>query len=174
MGKQVNFYLLGADEQDFIHFVLGDSRVLFLGTPSFADSPRILNDLPSEYLPELDYDVYLWRQGDPLFLRHTIMTGGPLTGREVYFVDSDSSVIEFSRSRLFAEERFITRGRIWADMQRLENGVFVYKGEEFEKWYDGLAAWIRKHYRKIGTRPYTYIGPEAFTLYEQGFRLQGL
>ena len=174
MGKQVNFYMLGADEQDFIRFVLGDSRVVLLGTPSFTDSPRILNELPSEYSPELDYAVYLWRQGDPLFLRHTVMIGGPLIGREAYFVDSDSSVIEFIRSRLFAEDHVITRGRIWADMQRLEHGAFVYKGEEFEKWYDGLAAWIRKHYRKIGARPYTYIGPEAFTLYEQGFRLQGL
>lgn len=122
----------------------------------------------------VENDIYLWRPGFPLFTRYGVMTAGPLQGQGVYLVDFlRSSVIEFTRSLLLPNRNSLTRGRIWAEMRRLEGDRFVYKGEEFEDWYDSIAAWIRKRYRKVGTRPiYFYAGPQANTWHQAGGQLQ--
>jgi len=174
MGKQVNFYMLEEDEQEFVEFVLSDGKTVILGAGSLQETPPILDRLPVEDSPLIwRNDVYFWRRGYPLFTDYGVMKAGPLQGQGVYFVDSSqSSVIEFSRSLLLTDKNMLTRGRIWAEMRRLEGDRFVYKGEEFEEWYDTIAAWIRKRYRKIGTRPYFYIGSQAYSWYQAGGRLQ--
>jgi len=174
MGKQVNFYMLEKDEQEFVEFVLSDGRTVILGDASLEEMPPILNRLPVEDLPPIyRITVLFWRPGYPLFTRYGVMKAGPLQGQGVYFVDHlRSSVIEFSRSLLLPDKNLLTRGRIWAEMRRLEGDRFVYKGEEFEEWYDTIAAWIRKRYRKIGTKPYFYIGSQAYSWYQAGGKLQ--
>jgi len=174
MGEQVNFYMLEEDEQEFVEFVLSDGKTVILGDASLQEIPPILDCLPVEDSPPLWRNTVLfWRRGYPLFTRYGVMKAGPLQGQGVYLVDLfRSSVIEFTRSLLLPDENILTRGRIWAEMCRPEGDRFVYKGEEFEKWYDTIAAWIRKRYRKIGTRPYFYIGSQAYSWYEAGGKLQ--
>jgi hypothetical protein len=174
MGKQVNFYMLEEDEREFVEFVLSDRKTVILGSGSLQEVPPILDRLPVEDSPPIwRNDVYFWRQGYPLFTRHVVMKVGPLQGQGVYYVDSSqSSVIEFSRSLLLPDENMLTRGRIWAEMRRLEGDKFVHKGEEFEEWYDSIAKWLRKRYRKIGTKPYFRIGSRAYNWYQAGGKLQ--
>jgi len=174
MGKQVNFYMLEEDEKKFVEFVLSDGKTVILATDSLQETPYILNHLPEEDSPPIyRIQVLFWRPGYPLFIKSVVMKEGPLQGKVVYYVDRlQSSVIEFSRSLLRPDENLLTRGRIWAEMRRLEGDRFVYKGEEFEEWYDTIAAWIRRRYRKIGLRPYFYIGPQAYSWYQAGGKLQ--
>lgn len=174
MGKQVNYYMGEEDETEFARFVFGLADTVILGTPSEEATPPVFHSLPPDDAPIIYLDqVFLWRAGYPLFTDYMVMRGGPLKGQGVYFIEeSRSSVIEFSRSVLLPEENLLTRGRIWADMHRLEGDHFVYKGEEFEKWYDSIAAWIRRRYRKLGTKPYFYIGPQAYEWHQAGGQLQ--
>jgi len=176
MGKQVNFYMLEEDEQEFVEFVLGQPETVMLGSAGRQETPSILDCLPVEDSPIIWRSrVYFWRPGYPLFTRYIIMQVEPLRGQGLYFIDdSQSSVIQFDRSLLLPDENLLTRGRIWADMRRLEGDKFVRKGEEFEKWYAGIAAWIRKRYRKIsaGSHFYFYIGPQAYSWYQAGGKLQ--
>jgi len=175
MGKQVNFYMLEEDEQEFVEFVLSDGKTVILGAGSLQETPPILDRLPVEDSPLIwRNDVYFWRHGYPLFTDYGVMKAGPLQGQGVYFVDSSqSSVIEFSRSLLLTDKNMLTRGRIWAEMRRLEGDRFVYKGEEFEEWYDSIAQWLRKRYQKIGLgKPYFRIGPRAYAWYQAGGKLQ--
>ena len=134
----------------------------------------MFHGIPSDSSP-LGYRsrLYFWRPGYPLVTHPVEMKVEPFLGRAVYFVDfSESSVIEFSNCILRPDNGALTRGRIWADMYRLEGDHFVHKGEEFEKWYDTIAAWIRRRYRKIGTKPYIYIGPRAYEWHQAGGQLQ--
>jgi hypothetical protein len=174
MGKQVNFYMLEEDEKEFVEFVLSQSEAVILGFASLQETPSILDRLPTEDSPVIrQHTVFFWRPSDPLFTWSGVMKAGPLQGQRLYFIDSSqSAVIEFGRCLLLPDKNMLTRGRIWAEMRRLEGDKFVHKGEEFEKWYDIIAAWVRKRYRKIGTKPYFYISPRAYSLYQAGGKLQ--
>ncbi len=174
MGKQVNFYTLEEDEQEFVEFVLSDRKTVILGAGSFQEMPPILDRLPVEHSPLIWRNkVFFWRPDYPLFTDYGVMKAGPLQGQGVYFVDgSKSSVIEFDRNLLFPDENMLTRGRIWADMRRLEGNEFVYKGEEFEAWYDSIAKWLRKRYRKVEPGSYFRISPRAYAWYQAGGKLQ--
>jgi hypothetical protein len=172
MGRQVEFYMLPDDEREFVTYVQNDTEALIISRLNLENTPAVL-DLLGEELPAWHSQVFLWRPGYPLFTDYRIMKAGPFEGRGVYFVNRfDSPVIEFSRSLFPPGSTRLSRGRIWADMYRLEGGQLVHKGEEFEKWYDTIAAWIRRRYRKIGTKPYTYMGPRAYKWYLAGGELQ--
>jgi hypothetical protein len=174
MGKQVNFYMLEEDEQEFMEFVLSDHKTVILGSSSLQETPSILDHLPVENSP-LNWrgEAFFWRPDYPLFTRYIVMKVGPLQGQGVYFVDgSRSSVIEFDRNFLLPDENMLTRGRIWADMRRLEEDHFIYKGEEFEAWYDSIAKWLRKRYRKVEPGSYFRISPRAYAWYQAGGKLQ--
>lgn len=176
MGKQVNFYMLEEDEKEFVEFVLGDGKTVILGHGSLQEVPPILGRLPIEdpSPPLFRNYVYFWKPGYPLFMRYIVMKAGPLQGQGVYLVDDlTSSVIEFSRSFFSPiRENSLTRGRIWAEMRYWEGNNLIYKGEEFERWYDSIARWLRKRYQKIGSKPYFYIGPHAYRWYQAGGNLQ--
>jgi hypothetical protein len=174
MGKQVNFYMLAEDEQEFIRFLTEEMGAVLLSPLSRAQSPTIIDTISlAADGAEYPGDLYLWREGFPVYVRPGVMKAGPLVGEEVFFVkEADSYVVEFVRSYLIPGRNLLTRGRIWAEMRQLEGDRLVYKGEEFEKWYDSMAAWIRKRYRKIGTKPYFYIGPQAYEWHQAGGNLR--
>ncbi len=174
MGRQVNFYMYGADEAQFVQFVLSQNLVVLLASPTETAVPvtldRLPNDDPSRILHS---DLYFWRQGDPVTMRRTEIRAGPLEGQILYFVDElSSSVIQFLRSYLRGDIGVLTRGRIWAEMWRLEEGQFIDKGESFRAWYENIAGWIRRHYEKIRAGSFCYVGPDARRWYEAGGRFQ--
>jgi hypothetical protein len=84
---------------------------------------------------------------------------------------TDSSVIEFCRSSIehkFSKNRPIVRGRIWAQFTILdeEEMELVPKEPEFTKWYEKIARWLRKNYKRI--HPIIYASPGAQKLEEEG------
>jgi hypothetical protein len=172
MGKQVNFYMLEEDEEEFVSYLLDQAGAVLIGAGSLDGKVPFLKRLPAEDAPPAWRDhLYLSRPGYPVFMQRGIMRAGPLQGREVSFVDElDSSVIEFTRSGLVGDR--LTRGRIWAEMTRLEGDRLVYKGEEFEKWYDRIAAWVRRHCPALPSAAPYRIGRQAYAWRQAGGMLQ--
>lgn len=172
MGKQVNFYMLGEDEERFASYLLDQAGAVLIGAGSLDGGVPFLKQLPTQDAPPVwRDDLFLARPGYPVLMRRGIMRAGPLQGQEVFLVDgSNSSVIEFTRSRLVGER--LTRGRIWAEMTRLQGDRLVYKGEEFEKWYDRIAGWIRRHYPVLASAAPFRIGRQAYAWHQAGGILQ--
>lgn len=174
MGKQVNFYMLEQDETAFMAFALQDPDVQILAPANVQDCPLILEELPAGRSPYLDSStVYLSRKNQPIFLRSGVMQVGELAGQTLYLIEPfDSSVIEFYRCFLRPDRPdTLTSGRLWTEMRRLtpDKQAFEYKGDEFKKWYDSLARWIRRRYHRVGDR---YVGPRAYEWHLAGGILQ--
>lgn len=55
------------------------------------------------------------------------------------------------------------QGRLFGNFE-----AYLKKPADFEKWYEGLASWIRKRYRKSPLGSGGFVGPEAFEFYEAG------
>ena len=92
------------------------------------------------------------------------------TGKVVYSVDrSNAPVIEFSPSFIRRDGRLV-KGRIWAEMYRLEGGTLVYKGADFEAWYDRIVRWLRRRFRRVEGVD-GYFGQKALEWYREGGKL---
>jgi hypothetical protein len=84
----------------------------------------------------------------------------------------DSPVIQFARSVMLPEG--LCPGRIWAEMIVHDSeGNSHRKGSDFEAFYDSLAKWIRKHYRRESEFGF-YVGPAAWEWHERGGKFIGL
>jgi hypothetical protein len=186
MGRQVGFYMLGKDEQEFLDFALSDPQVVMLGEPCFEKAPRILKELPTSFSDTLNpWSIHFWNRHFPFETTFTQIQKGQAKG--MYgFSSLDALVIEFTRClvRKEGEETpyiaatfdptcvegtyALEWGRIWAEMYRLEGDQLVYKGDEFAKWYERLARWIRRRYKRVGSR---YLGPRAYQWHQSGGRL---
>jgi len=171
VGKQVNFYMLPPDEREFLDSAFADEQVEVLSRDGETIDPAGVQASSAAEAKEHRY-LLLHRRGEPLRYREAIMTDGPRRGQSRLYVDSSrSNVIELSRSWLDMDNERLHRGRLWAEMRRLEDDRFVHKGVEFERWYDSLARWIRRHCHRILVPEMLgeYAGPEAY----EWFRSRG-
>jgi hypothetical protein len=177
MGRQINFYTLEDDEHDFWKYVTSDSSARCVASASPTPEPLLLAALPQDNdLPFVwRYEVYLWRPAYPLALTAAVMEVGPQQGKVIYRVDdSASGVIQFARSGLAPDGTMLIRGRLWADMRYVENGQWVEKPAEFARWFDELAAWIRRNFVRLPDGPPGFrIGRQALRWHNAGGRLQG-
>lgn len=163
MGKQVNFYMTDSDEQDFIRFVRSDRNVgIFMYTMPTEDIP-LLTELPRQGVP-FWLALWLWdRDNSPKpkvdFVRE----------QRYYVVDEcPSEVIEFSRSHL--DEGRLVRGRIWAEMAVWQSDqTLLHKSESFQKWFDRLANWIKRH--SVKDKHGDYVLPGAAEYAKRGGKL---
>jgi hypothetical protein len=141
MGKQVNFYMTAADEQEFVEFVrLSAGAILFMEVqPSETISP--VANLPTAETPGWG-GICLWNREYSIPPKLTY-----ISQQRHYVVDKfESEVIEFHRSHL--DEGRLVRGRIWAEMsgwKRDDPATVFRKSDAFQRWYDRLANWIRRH-----------------------------
>src|SRR5258708_1207131 len=92
--------------------------------------------------------------------------------RKEYFINKrNSPVIEFTRSIL--GKSTIHRGTIWAQMRYEETipgvGIILgeHKGNDFEDFYNHLARWIRRHFKRDPEFGF-YCGPAACELRNGG------
>jgi hypothetical protein len=141
MGRQINFMMTELDEADFFAWLHGmvETRVE-AACPDW--SSLVDNGRPSGPLPDGTFGWFLWRPGrDPQPSRSDL-------GR--HCIETKSQAVEFTRTRL--EEGVPHAGRLW-----------IYtsdpRPDEFMKWYDKLATWIRKRCRR--DRIGNYWSPDA-------------
>ncbi len=161
MGRQINFYMLPEDEEEFVDYVLGQKKdVLMVAVPSETVSPKIIENLPAPFSEVTWNPIYFWAKNINGRLKtEYIETQG------YFLVDSSTSpVIEFTRS--FVQDNLLIRGRIWAEIKYLDGDKLVYKGKEFENWFNALTRWIRRHYQKISD--WEYVGLSAAEWHRRG------
>lgn len=172
MGRQVNFFIMQKDEDEFVRFVLSQPGVEMLGHLSLTKKVPVLSALPIEDSPLLpSRQIFFHRQGTPVYTTSVVVQVGPLAGKLIQFLDvSASPVIEFSRSMLHPDGT-LGQGRIWADMRRLEGDHFVLKGDEFEQWYETLARWIRKRWGRLERGSFYRLSDNARVWCESGGKL---
>lgn len=165
MGKQVNFYMSADDERDFIEFVRADRNVGFFKYALPLPEIPLLEEMPTPDKP-FWFSLFLWdRDRSPVPSVHFVKEQGYYV---VNFIESE--VIEFSRS--FLDEGRLVRGRIWAEMngwRQDDPATIIKKSDSFSKWFDRLAAWIKR--RATRNAVGDYMLPGAATFAAQGGQL---
>lgn len=159
MGRQVNFWMLEQDEQEFVRFVLSQPDVAMVTDLSPGPYPHIITELPRP--PERWWwAVHFWNRNFPFELvRWVQVREGPDAGLYAFVMGDKAPVIELHRS-ILRESGELSEGRIWAG----------YKDDAFRRWYDGVANWIRKRYKKVRKlgNIWLYAGPHAYEWYQAG------
>jgi len=167
MGKQINFYTSPADEAEFMEFLKSDRDVVVMAYTSPTAEPVLLETLPPRNVPGC-FMLWLWdRTHSPSPKLRKVPEQG------YYVVDRmRSEVIELSRSYL-ADDGLI-RGRIWAETDYWDLDQSpprrVSKSEDFRKWFDRLAGWIKRQGRQDDSGD--YVLPGAANYEASGGRLR--
>jgi hypothetical protein len=165
MGKQVNFFMHGGDEEAFLAVARGRGEVYILRYTSPTETFDLCEDLPPR--DELGwFQVWLW---DRSACKPPVAWW--VEQQRYYTVDAFASeVIEFRRS--YERDGRLIAGRIWTEFRGSRMGgpdVAFEKSPAFQKWYNSLASWIKRHYTR--TPEGWYMGPGAKELHERGSRL---
>jgi hypothetical protein len=165
MGKQVNFYMYGSDEELFLSSARkhGDLYVLPDTSPTEVFEPLL--ELPGK--DQLGwFHLWLWNGS---ICRPPIVRW--IEQQSHYVIDpSPSEVIELSRS--YESEGSLVRGRLWAELTgwRKEAPAEIFeKSLAFRKWFNSLASWIKRHYTRMPDG--WYAGPGAAEFQRRGGRL---
>lgn len=168
MGKQINFYMHGDDELQFLAAARQRAEVLVLPYRSATEKFEPLKDLPQAG-EAFAYGVWLWSPTE--CAPYEVEWVEPQ--RSYYVNRFASEVIEFSRS--FEDEGALVRGRIWAEMVAIDPedpNSFIRKSASFEKWFDSLVRWIKKNYEKVDGPIPEYVGHGAAKFKREGGKLK--
>lgn len=180
MGRQVRFYALPKDEMQFLDFVRSiPDAYLVSGHSPTSKMKNFILPWPGESPEPVFRQSYLGK-GNIKALKSFLRKGSTRiyseqkmdfveTGEKFFYFESQAPLVEFSSSFLRDDGR-LTQGRLWVDLYRLEGQEFVYKGDEFKEFYETLAGWIRKNFKKLKGVD-GYFGPEALAWYESGGRI---
>ncbi len=174
LGRQVNFYMADDDETNFVKSVKETGNVEIFPNVFASDRVEPVQVLPNKVSATLT--------GKRFFLFNHNVSSRLFSIRNkdgsAYSFDwTRSSAIEFQRC--FVQDGIMYPGRIFADSVAydLQLKSSLPKEAEFGRWYESLAAWIRKYYRPI--RLYDpgrtkvpswtlYVGPAAETFHRNG------
>lgn len=180
MGKQTRFYALPKDEMMFLEFVRTFPETYRVSSKS-PDSSIVSFILPwSTDLPEPVFRDFYLGKGNINGLEPFIRKGSKKvyseikkdyleTGERFFWIDMSAPLVEFTPS-FFRDDGRLTQGRIWADFYWLVGNGFVYKGDDFKAFFETLAKWIRKNFKKLKGID-GYFGPEALAWYESGGKI---
>jgi len=164
MGKQITFFMNSDDEREFVEFVGQNPSTVFIQT--HGDRQHFTE---FRYPEEMNLSNYLssfwWIWNKEICGKLTVRQFKP----DAFALDTEetSGLVQFHRS--FPRGKVLLAGRLWAEMYALDraNQQLVYRGKEFEKWYDKLARWIRNRYTR-DPKYGDYIGSGARAAYERG------
>ena len=157
MGKQLVFYMLPEDEIVFLNFIFTNNDVL-LKPIFFLPEIEVIDGI-DKFLTIKDTHVFLiWNRAftietDLIKQKQERIYDNEQgiyrdTGRKYYAMDfTNGPFIQYARSFL-NNENALTWGRISANMLQIDDGGLVSKGEEFNRWYDKYARWLRKNLRR--------------------------
>lgn len=179
MGKQVRFFALPEDEKRFWNYVRSVPKTFRLHVRSTQ------SDIGSFVVPwddepsQLIFREYFIAKGDIGILVPFIKSKRSrvyseekmdyVEGENYFRIDTDGPVIEFTSSFLM-EDGKLTQGRIWTDFYRLEKNEFVHKGDAFETFYETLANWIRKNFKRVKGID-GYFGQDALEWHKKGGKI---
>jgi hypothetical protein len=155
MGRQICFYMLDADELEFMQLIKdwGDSFIDITGN----------NSISKEY----------YEKKKALYI---VSPQSKIIKNTFGFVDDyNSDVIEFMRCELSLAPNKLDYGRLWMDprcyIDTEGSAVVILKGKWFQDKYNAYKKWIIKNYR-ISKNKHYYIAKEAYQAYkEKGFKM---
>lgn len=162
MGRQVSFWMLEQDEEEFVRFVLSTSYVVVI-------SDRYLPEPTLDIVPELPrppepgwWSVYFWSQNFPFEPKWVQVQEGPEKGLYAFAPRIEDPLIEFTRSVL-RDSGELKQGRIWTGC----------RDKAFLKWYERIARWIRRRFTRVQEWEAwaAYAGPQAYAWYKAGGKL---
>lgn len=155
MGRQVQFHMLAGDLKAFLDFVQNRDPVTILLRCSHSAQIESVPNPSSEART-----MALWNQAilSSLKREHIVYPG-----REYYGIDASLPTLELSPSQPceWNGRAALLQGRLY--------GLFDKPLSAYEKWYDALARWIRKHFARVPIPlPSGYIGPSAYEWFRKG------
>ena len=149
--SQVDFFMLGDDEQDFLDFLWSRSDThVFAGRFFRTTHPAAIRALPD--VPDL-HEFSLVNSTlcpDPVC---SVACTGKDRGLYTFALHGDPH-IEFSRSRIV--EGLLRPGRIYAKIGWLE---VPEHNPVFRSWYSAIERWLKKRYTRH--RKHWWFGPQA-------------
>lgn len=156
MGKQIHFYMTNRDEINFINFIRSDRKTCILPSNLSSENLECLEALPKK--PTLSwFKVWLWDMdhSPPPILSF-------VDKQNYYYVESlFSEVIEFNRS--YVDKNRLRPGRIYMQTGYWdESGAYVTKNDEFIKWFERLARWIRRNGKRHNESGFMLPGAQEF------------
>ena len=139
MGKQINYWM------DYDNFVLLAKKALELGCVIYRgrtdENGKIIFGKDSSIVipDENNYWFYFPNAGN---ISIETINGSEYIRR---IGDGEQALIEAGFSRISAEKKKITRGRIWCSTGFYnEDGIFINRPEELTKAYNTLARYVKK------------------------------
>jgi len=177
MGRQVRFYTFPSDEILFINFVRSIPETFIIRRKTHQPKIEIVSHSSFTSLSDLDLrDLLIWSKTMPIPKRDIVNHRMKIyseekmdfveTGESMFSVSSNAPVIEFSRSFLRDDNKLV-QGRIWCEFYRLNDDRLEYKGDGFTNFYEQIANWIRKNFKKLKGID-GYFGKEALEWYKSG------
>jgi hypothetical protein len=156
MGRQIQLSILPADAGALIAAIRSKETIEVVRRHGSSGAPDPLASIPDGL-----GDLVLWnRRFAPALKRRYVSDASP----PYYLAEEQTEpILEFSISVLTQWQGIpaLTQGRIY--------GVFEAKSPEFEKWYERIARYIRKNWRK---NPVSwmggYVGPAASEWFDSG------
>jgi hypothetical protein len=128
------------DEKSFVDFLRLDTSVHILRYRSPGPEPDALAELMAADEP---WGCGLWLWNSSISPPPTVHY---VPEQNFYYLDPiPNEVIEFHRCQTVNGR--ITRGRIWAEFNYWNNGNpsdLIRKSNDFEKWFNRLARWIKR------------------------------
>jgi hypothetical protein len=156
MGRQICFYMLREDCEQFLRFVQSRDPVLVVQRDS--DSSRVG---PVDDPCSLGQDLCLWNQRLLPSLERKYI---PQSVKGPYYrVDGSLPTLEFflPRPADWDGRPALTQGRVYATFDQPTEGLRI--------WYEGIARWIRKNFtRNPIARVGGYAGPAALQWHRDG------
>jgi hypothetical protein len=167
MGKQLAFYMVDQDEDEFIQFIRSTGDVLIL--PQTSENERgeeftSFRDLAGRKLGEA---CHLWNRSlSPI----TTINYFPVHGG-CYCVDfMQSEVVNVMRSKRVDNE--LSKGRVHIENMVLRpDGTVAEKRPDFVKWFTEICRWIKKRY--AGRFDGACVSSRADALAKNGTELTG-
>lgn len=155
MGKQIQFHLFREDAKSLLdHIQKHDPVVITLRSSDSAEVQPIVDPLS-----ETDV-MTLWNQ---TLISSLSRKSIKLAEHEYYRVDDSLPTLEFCNSRLheWNGKPALLQGRVY--------GSFDNSSQDYEKWFNSLASWIRRKFIKNPAKALGgYLGPSAVEWFQRG------
>ncbi len=157
MGRQLHFHMLADDLREFFRIVQDEQQVTI--TKRDSDIPQVHPFRGSDV--DCGDTLCFWNQK---FLPHLERKWIAEPG--YYRIDSlRLPVLEFMPSfkATWEGKPALGQGRLFGNFE-----AYLNKPAGFEEWYERLASWIRRQYRKSPLGPGGFVGPEAYEFCRSG------